>query len=142
MRTGFLIALVAAFWTAEPARAADPASDAAKSYRIVTSESTASLQVGQNGRLVLVIEPLVEHVHVNAQAPFQIKLQASAGMKLEKDRLAYSDLVGKAAPRFEVAFSAVTAGRQEAKAQLDFYICSDSWCVKQTKGVSIAVDVK
>jgi hypothetical protein len=142
MRTGFFIALAAALWTAETARAVDAGSEAAKSYRIVTSDSTASLQVGQKGRLVLAVEPLVDKVHVNAQAPLRIALESTAGMKLEKDRLAHADATAGAASRFEVAFVALAPGRQEAKARLDFYICSDLWCVKQTRNVSIAVDVK
>ena len=33
-------------------------------------------------------------------------------------------------------------GKQEAKAKLDFFICSDQWCVKQTRDVTVAVNVK
>ena len=44
--------------------------------------------------------------------------------------------------RFEVPFVARAAGRQEARAKLDFFICSDQWCVKQVKDVVAAVDVE
>jgi hypothetical protein len=41
-----------------------------------------------------------------------------------------------------VPFVAQAAGKQEARAKLDFFICSDQWCVKQLRDVSVAVDVK
>jgi 4-hydroxy 2-oxovalerate aldolase len=37
---------------------------------------------------------------------------------------------------------AQAAGKQEARAKLDFFICSDQWCVKQVKDVTIPVDVR
>jgi hypothetical protein len=142
-RTSIVLA-AAALLFAGSARAAEAGDEAAKSYRILTTGSTQSLSAGQKGKLVLVIEPAVAKVHVNAQAPLKIKLEAAPGLKLEKDQLAHADAVqvGAPAPRFEIPFTAVTAGKQEAKAQLDFYICSDAWCVKQVRDVVMTVDVK
>ncbi len=134
----------AALLAAGPAHAAGADDDAANSYRILTGESAQSLSVGQRGKLVLAIVPSVAKVHVNAQAPLRIKLEAPVGLKLEKDVLGHADAVqvGAEAPRFEIPFKAVGAGKHEAKAQLDFFICSDSWCVKQVRTVAIPVEVK
>jgi len=125
------------------ARAGDPGEEAAKSYRIVTDGSTRSLQRGDKGRLVLFIEPL-QKVHVHPQAPLKIRIEAPAGLVLEKAELGHKDAVDPKAeaPRFEVPFTAAARGRQEARANLDFFICSDTWCVKQVKSVSFPVDVK
>ncbi len=125
------------------ARAAEPGDEAASTYRIVTGGSTTSARVGEKGRLVLFIEPLAK-VHVHPQAPLRITVSAPSGLKLEKTQLGHKDAVDPKAeaPRFEVPFTAVAAGRQDAKANLDFFICSDAWCVKQVKTVTISVDVR
>ncbi len=135
---------LAALLAAGAVRAADPGIDAARSYRIVTEGSTKAARVGEKGKLVLFIEPTVPKIHVNAEAPLKIKLQAPAGLKLGKSELGHEDAVkpGADAPRFEVPFTAVAAGKQEARAAMKFYICSDTWCVQQARDVAIPVDVK
>ncbi len=134
---------LAVTWLA-PARAADPvAEEAGRSYRIVTEGSTRELKTGSSGKLVLSIEP-VGKVHVHPQAPLKITLEGSPGLKLDKAQLGHKDAVDPAAeaPRFEVLFTATGAGKQEAKAKLDFFICSDQWCVKQVKDVVLQVTVR
>ena len=134
---------LAALLAAGAARSADPGVEAATSYRIVTDGSTKAARVGEKGRLVLGIEPTVPGIHVNAEAPLKIKLVAPPGLRFEKVELGHKDAVkpGAPAPRFEVPFTAVAAGRQEAKAAVKFYICSDTWCVQQARDVAIPVDV-
>ena len=124
------------------ARAADPAADAAQSYRIDTSGSTTQLKAGGKGTLVLAIVP-VQKVHVHPQAPLKIALE-SKGLQLEKSALGHQDAVDPNAegPRFEVPFAATQRGKQEARAKLDFFICSDQWCVKQVRDVVVPVAVK
>ncbi len=142
-----LAAALALVVAASPALAAgapkDPAGEAAESYRIDTAGTTASLQVGRKGTLVIPIVPLTK-VHVHPQAPLHIALEATPGLKLEKTSLGKADPVDPKADgrRFEVPFLAVAAGKQEAKAKVDFFICSDRWCVKQVKDVSAAVVVR
>jgi hypothetical protein len=43
---------------------------------------------------------------------------------------------------FAAPFTATAAGKQEIKAKLDFYLCTEQWCVKQLRDVSVVVDVK
>lgn len=124
------------------AHAADPAAAAAKSYRIDTQGSTAEVKAGGKGTLVLAIVP-VEKVHVHPQAPLKITLEAP-GLTLAKTSLGHKDAVDPRAegPRFEIPFVAAAAGKQDAKAKLDFFVCSDQWCVKQTRDVTVSVNVK
>ena len=44
--------------------------------------------------------------------------------------------------RFEVPFTAEKPGKHEARAKLEFFVCSDKWCVKQTRDVTVAIDAK
>ncbi len=142
-RTFLALAAAAAALVAAPARAADPSAEAAKSYRIDTAGSTERLAPGGKGTLVLSIVPLAK-VHVHPDAPLKITLESTPGLKLEKTTLGKADPVDPKADgrRFEVPFVAQAAGRQEARAKLDFFVCSDQWCVKQVKDVAVTVDVK
>ncbi len=142
IRTSTLVAL-AALAAAPLARAADPGAEAATSYRIDTAGSTQALAAGGKGTLVLSIVPLAK-VHVDPRAPLKVTLEATPGLKLEKTALGKADPVDPKADgrRFEVPFVAQAAGKQEARAKMDFFICSDRWCVKQVKDVTIPVDVK
>lgn len=137
-----LIALLALL-AAPLARAGDPAAEAARSYRLDTEGTTRRLGPGQKGTLVLSIVPLGK-VHVHPQAPLKITLESTPGLRLEKTSLGKADPVDPKAEgrRFEVAFVAAAAGPQEARAKVDFFICSDQWCVKQVKDVTVAIDVK
>jgi hypothetical protein len=140
--TRFLATLLA-LSVAPLALAADPSAEAARSYRIETTGTTSQLKVGEKGTLVLSIVP-VDKVHVHPQAPLKIALEATPGLALEKTTLGKADPVDPKADgrRFEVPFVAKAAGKQEAKAKVDFFICSDQWCVKQVKDVTAAVDVR
>jgi hypothetical protein len=136
-------ALALALVLLAPIARADPAADAAKSYRVETTGTTRELRAGEKGTLVLSIVPL-EKVHVHPQAPLKITLESTPGLKLEKTSLGKADPVDPKAEgrRFEVPFLAQTAGKQEARAKVDFFICSDQWCVKQVKDVTVGVEVK
>ncbi len=140
MRT---LALLLAVSLAPLARADEAAAEAARSYRIETEGTTRSVKAGAGGVLVLSIVPL-NGTHVHPQAPLKIALQATPGLALSKARLGHKDAVQPRAdgPRFEVPFTAARAGKEEARAKVDFFICSEKWCVKQTRDVSVPVEVK
>jgi len=142
----FLLSLsiaLAALVAGERARATDVGGDAAKSYRIETEGTTRQLANGASGKLVLAIVPL-NGTHVHPQAPLKIALSGTPGLKLSKDVLGHQDAIDPKAegPRFEVPFTAAQPGPQVARAKVDFFICSDQWCVKQSRDVAVPVDVK
>jgi len=127
---------------ATPVARADPSAEAAVSYRLDTAGSTTAVAPGGQGKLVLAIVT-AEKIHVHPQAPLKITLEAP-GLELAKATLGHKDAVDPAAegPRFEVPFTAKAAGAQVAKAKLDFFVCSDRWCVKQSKELAFTVQVK
>ncbi len=125
------------------ARAEAGAADAAKTYRLDTAGTTQEVQVGKPGLLVLSIVP-IEKVHVDPRAPLKIALEGTPGLKLSKTSLGKTDPVDPKAEgrRFEVPFVAEAKGKHEARAKLDFFVCSDQWCVKQVRDVTVAIQAK
>jgi hypothetical protein len=124
------------------AGAADPAADAASSYAVRASVEPASLQAGGSGTLRLVIEP-AGAVHVDPRAPLKVTLTATPGLKLGKAQLGRSDAVPAGqGVSFAAPLTAAAAGKQEVKAKLEFFVCTDQWCVKQARDVSVAVEVR
>jgi hypothetical protein len=139
----FPLACLFAFAAAAPAESgADPAEEAATSYRLETAGSTTAVGPGGQGQLVIAIVP-ADKIHVHPQAPLKITLQAT-GLALARTSLGHKDAVDPAAegPRFEVPFTARETGRQEARAALDFFICSDRWCVRQRRELTFTVEVR
>jgi hypothetical protein len=135
------LSLALVLWGA--AQAAEPAADAARSYRIESQGTTRQLRTGAEGKLVIAIVPL-NGTHVHPAAPLKIALSGTPGLKLSREVLGHRDAVDPKAdgPRFEVPFTATRAGAQEARARVDFFICSEEWCVKQSRDVTVSVEVK
>jgi hypothetical protein len=125
------------------AHADDLAERAARSYAVDVSGSTTELAVGGRGVLLIAIHPQ-PGVHVQSQAPLRLTLSASPGLALARDRLAWPDAVlpNADSPRFEVAFTASAPGPQAARARLEFFVCSSTWCVKQEREVALPVTVE
>lgn len=122
--------------------AADPGADVARSYSVRATASPAALKAGASGKLRLVIEP-TGAVHVDPKAPLKVTLSASPGLTLAKAQLGRADAVQAGqGVSFEAPFTAAAAGKQELKAKLDFFLCTDQWCVKQLRDVTVAVDVQ
>jgi hypothetical protein len=139
MRFVLAAALAGLTWVAA---AADPSADAAKSYAVRATAEPASLQAGASGLVRLVIEP-TGAVHVDPKAPLKVTLTATAGLTLKKAQLGRPDAVQAGqGVSFLAPYTATAAGMQEVKARLDFFVCTDQWCVKQVRDVTVAVDVR
>ena len=128
---------------AVPALAIDGA-DAASTYKVVTDASSRTLRVGEKGKVVVVVEPLEKGIHVNRDFPLKYKVEPTAGLKVEKNEWKRGDAVDPGAenPRFEIPVVGVAKGAQQVAVLMRFAICSDSWCVPQTRTVTVAIDVR
>ncbi len=126
-----------------PVMAAD-APDPAKTYRVSTDGSTRALEVGKKGKVVVDVVPLEKGIHVNREFPLKYKVEPSAGLKVEKLEWKRGDAVDPNAdnPRFEIPVVASAKGKQQVVVQMRFAICSDAWCVPQTKTVTVPVEVR
>jgi hypothetical protein len=144
MRAATALALLALVsLPAGAAGAADAGAEAAASYAVEASAEPARLKVGGQGTLTVAIKPS-KGAHVHPQAPLKVALGATPGLSLARAELGRKDLAEPAAeaPRFRVPFTAAAAGAQEARARVDFFICSDRWCVKQVRELTVAVTVE
>lgn len=126
-----------------PALAADGA-NAASTYKVVTDGSSRTLEVGKKGKVVVDVVPLEKGIHVNREFPLKYKVEPSAGLKVDKVEWKRADAVDPAAenPRFEIPVTAAVRGGQSVTVQMRFAICSDAWCVPQTKTVTVPIDVR
>jgi hypothetical protein len=142
MRLALLAAAAGLALAAPEAGAADPAAEVASTYAVRASAEPASLRVGAAGTLRLSVEP-VGAVHVDPKAPIKVTLAATPGLTLPRAQLGRPDAVAAGAGvSFLAPFTAAAAGPQEVKVKLDFFVCTDQWCVKQVRDLTVAIDVK
>jgi len=134
------VLFLALAFAASRAGAADAASEASDAYTLLTAGSTERVKVGEPGKLVVTIQPKGAW-HVHPQAPLKVRVQPPPGLRVEKTVLGRRDVVDPKAeaPRLEAGFVATSAGRHEAKAEVDFFVCSETACVKQVRTVGFAV---
>lgn len=136
--------LVAVSW-ALSARAGE--ADPSKFYEVTTSGSTTSLKAGESGKVVIAIK-VKDGAHVSDEAPLKIEL-SSKQSKLAKEKLTHADSLNQKSegdsdypdPRFEVAFTPSTQGPTSVEAKLTFFICTEKLCARQTKQLSLPVEV-
>ncbi len=136
-------AAVLALALALPASATD-GSNAASTYKVVTDGSTRALEVGKKGKVVVDVVPLEKGIHVNREFPLKYKVEPSAGLKVEEVEWKRADAVNPDAenPRFEIPFTASAKGGQQISVAMRVAICSDAWCVPQTRTVTVPVEVR
>ncbi|HET8724389.1 MAG TPA: hypothetical protein VFM53_09340 [Anaeromyxobacteraceae bacterium] len=139
-RTTLAVLLLAAAAPALAAGVPDPAT----TYKVVTDGSSRTLEVGKKGKVVVDVVPLEKGIHVNREFPLKYKVEPSAGLRVDKVEWKRTDAVDPGAdnPRFEIPVTAAAKGGQSVTVQMRFAICSDAWCVPQTRTVTVPIDVK
>lgn len=115
----------------------------AEQYTIDTSKSSAELKVGEKGKLSIVIKP-AEGRKVHEQAPLSVVLRPSKGLALAKSKLGHADVSnrGEKSPELVVEVTATAAGPQVTEADMQFFICTEKWCERMMKRVSVTTQVK
>ena len=100
------------------------------------------LKVGAEGGLSIVVRPKGDK-KIHPQAPFEVTLKPSAGIKPAKGKLNRSDVVDKGAkaPEVRTTLKATGKGPQSVEADVSFFICTDAWCQRMTDRVAVAINV-
>jgi hypothetical protein len=133
-------ALVLAF----PAFAqADAHADAAKAYRIETSQAPLKVKRGEQGQAKVTVVPRSD-AHVSPDAPVSVTVSAGPALELPKTKLGRPDAKATEAKgvEFEVPFVGKQSGKDELHAQVTFFICTEKLCERQKRDVALAVLVE
>ena len=143
MRT-VLRGVAVAFALVFPAFAqADVHADAAKAYTIETSQSPLKVKKGEAGQAKVTVVPRSD-AHVSPEAPLSMTISAGPALELPKQKLGRPDAKATQAKgvEFEVPFVGKQPGKDELKAQVTFFICTEKLCERQKRDVSLAVVVE
>lgn len=111
-------------------------------YELDVGGTAKELKVGADGPFSLVVRPKGDK-KIHPQAPFEVTLRSSAGIKPAKGKLNRSDVVDKGAkaPEVKTQLRATAKGAQQIEADVSFFICTDAWCQRMTDRVTVAVTV-
>lgn len=111
-------------------------------FSVDTSGTTSTIAVKGQGKLSILIKP-GDGLKVHPDAPLEIKLKTSNGLRSSKNKLGRGDVVDakSTAPELACDINANAAGAQTVDAELSFFLCSDSWCQRMKDRVTINVEV-
>jgi hypothetical protein len=117
--------------------------DAASAYKIEALPSKAKAGAVSKARLEVV--PL-QGAHVSPDAPISLTVQSGAFAKVEKEKFGRPDAksTDKQGVAFEVPFTAKAGPGQkdELHAKLVFFICTETLCERQSRDVTLALEVE
>lgn len=108
-------------------------------YELSAAGTPARVKAGGKGTFKLEIRPRGE-AHISDEAPLKVELSGKH-LKLAKDKLARADASSPSAPRFEVPFTAESAGAGAVEVKATFFVCTANLCERQQKVLSVPVAV-
>ncbi len=116
--------------------------DVSNAYKIETSP-VVKVKKGETGKARVEVVPRSD-AHVSPDAPISLTVHSGPAVKLAKEKLGRAEAHETAAKgvEFEVPFTAASAGSDEVKGTLSFFICTEKLCEKQKRDVSLAVLVE
>jgi hypothetical protein len=115
--------------------------DAASAYKIDAQPSKARHGAPATARLEVVP---AEGAHVSPDAPISLTVHSGTLAKVAKEKLGRGEAkpTDKHGVFFEVPFTAAQAGKDELQATLNFFICTETLCEKQSRQIALAVEVE
>lgn len=122
------------------------ATDVSGLYEVITDGTSTSAEAGKQATLAIAIVTR-EGAHVSDEAPLRIDLSGTNAAPAQQRLTLAHSLEQKPAgqkypkPRFEVAFTAQRPGRATMDAKMVFFICTDQVCARQTKTLSLPLEV-
>jgi len=127
---------------AEKIAGAAPSSIEEASFALRLAEA-GPYKAGELGRVVLQIEPRGEF-HINLEYPVEIAVTGSPDTSFPKTTLTRPDAAefDDKKARFEVPFTAKSAGEHKLSCNVKFAVCTDENCVPDERDLSLALAVK
>lgn len=126
---------------AEAAPAGPVATDD-ETYTVTARANEGGYDQGALGSFGIQIEAQGEW-HLNDQFPFSLHVEAPEALALPNAQLAQSDAASweEMDARFDVPFTASSAGEHEVRATVRFAVCNPRTCVPKTAQLALAVPV-
>src|ERR1700682_5711814 len=118
------------------------APDVSDTHRIETSK-LVKVRKGEAGHARVEVVPRPD-AHVSPDAPISLTVSAGHSVKLAKEKLGRPEAKETKAKgvEFDVPFTAQAAGKDELRATLSFFICTEKLCEKQKRELALAVEVE
>ena len=127
---------------AEPIKGVAPSSIEEASFALKLAEA-GPYKAGELGRVVVHIEPRGEF-HINQEYPVEISFSGTPETSFPKATFTKPDAAefGDKKARFEVPFTAKSAGDHKLSCNVKFAVCTDENCVPDERDLSLALAVK
>ena len=111
-------------------------------YRVETTK-TLKVKKGETATGKVEVVPRAD-AHVSPDAPISLALTSGPSLKLAKEKLGRPDAKETQAKgvAFDVPFTAGSAGKDEVKGTLTFFICTEKLCERQKREIAMAVEVQ
>jgi hypothetical protein len=118
------------------------APDVSGTYRIETSK-LVKVRKGETGHARIEVVPRSD-AHVSPDAPISLTVSPGHSVKLAKEKLGRPEAKETKAKgvEFDVPFTAQAAGKDQLRATLSFFICTEKLCEKQKRELALAVEVE
>jgi hypothetical protein len=118
------------------------APDVSGTYRVETTK-TLKVKKGETATGKVEVVPRAD-AHVSPDAPISLALTSGPSLKLAKEKLGRPDAKETQAKgvAFDVPFTAASAGKDEVKGTLTFFICTEKLCERQKREIAMAVEVQ
>jgi len=116
--------------------------DVSGTYRI-DAPTLLKVKKGETAHAKVEVVPRSD-AHVSPEAPISLAVTSGSTVKVLKDKLGRADAKETQAKgvEFEVPFTAASAGKDELKGTLVFFICTEKLCERQKREIAMAVEVQ
>jgi len=116
--------------------------DVSGTYRIDATK-VVKVKKGETATAKVEVVPRSD-AHVSPDAPISLALTSGPAVKLGKEKLGRADAKETKAKgvEFDVPITAASAGKDEVKGTLSFFICTEKLCEKQKREIAMAVEVQ
>lgn len=144
---GVLLGLALVGLWSVPSHAEAP-SDPTRLYALETTGTSTEVKAGGSGTFVLRIKPEGE-AYISPSTPLSLVL-GGEGVTFGKTRLGLADVASggpvegsdSVTPHFEVPFDVTAPGSARIRAQLTFFLCTRSSCIRQVREIELPVRVR
>ncbi len=118
------------------------APDVSGAYRIETSKAL-KVKKGATASAHVEVVPRSD-AHVSPDAPISLTVSSGPALKVAKAKLGRPEAKATKAKgvEFDIPFTAEASGKDELRASLSFFICTEQLCEKQKRELALQVEVE